>query len=101
MIEALLHVSFSEFVNLSLKALRNIIPHMEQGKRSDEACQLAGYQQQNAMAKQRTLPPISKDDIRNPVVFRTLNQVRKVVNAIVREYGSPMSVHIELGRNLF
>ncbi len=34
------------------------------------------------------------------MVFRSLNQARKVVNALIREYGSPVAVHIELGRDL-
>lgn len=37
---------------------------------------------------------------RNPVVLRALNQARKVANALIREYGSPYSVHIELSRDL-
>lgn len=37
---------------------------------------------------------------RNPVVLRVINQTRKVVNAIVKKYGSPKSVHIELARDL-
>jgi CRISPR-associated endonuclease Csn1 len=37
---------------------------------------------------------------RNPVVLRSLNQARKVVNALIREYGSPHAVHIELARDL-
>lgn len=37
---------------------------------------------------------------RNPVVLRALNQARKVMNALIREYGSPASVHIEMARDL-
>jgi CRISPR-associated endonuclease Csn1 len=37
---------------------------------------------------------------RNPVVLRALNQARKVVNALIREYGSPTSVRIEMAREL-
>jgi len=37
---------------------------------------------------------------RNPVVLRAINQGRKVLNAIIREYGSPYAVHIELARDL-
>ena len=38
-LEALLkHISFDKFVQISLKALRRIVPLMEQGKRYDEAC---------------------------------------------------------------
>ena len=37
---------------------------------------------------------------RNPVVLRALNQARKVVNAVIRGYGAPQAVHIEMARDL-
>ncbi|TSE26274.1 type II CRISPR RNA-guided endonuclease Cas9 [Tepidimonas aquatica] len=118
MIEALSEVSFDKFHNLSLKALRKIVPHMEGGLRYDEACQAAGYHHSQPQAgegkKSRFLPPLysgrDKDgrmifndrlDVpRNPVVLRALNQARKVMNALIREYGSPAAVHIEMARDL-
>ncbi len=102
-IEAALDVSFSEFVRISIKALKNIIPHMENGLRYDEAVQAAGYahhSQTQKADKRRLIPKISKDDIANPVVYRAINQARKLVNAIVQEYGPPAAVHIELARDL-
>ncbi len=91
-LEALLkHISFDKFVQISLKALRRIVPLMEQGKRYDEACaEIYGdhYGKKNAEEK-IYLPPIPADEIRNPVVLRALSQARKVINAVVRRYGSP------------
>lgn len=100
--EALLEVDFKYFLKLSLKAIRNILPHMEQGKRYDEACTLAGYRhsQPDEPGSRRFLPPISKHEVRNPVVYRALNQARKVLNALIREYGAPMAIHVELARDL-
>jgi CRISPR-associated endonuclease Csn1 len=48
------------------------------------------------------LPPVNKwsSDIRNPAVIRALTELRKVVNALVRKYGRPESIHIELARDL-
>ena len=118
MVEALSEISFDKFHNLSLKALRKIVPHMESGLRYDEACQAAGYHHsqpnQGGGVKQKYLPPFyarrDKDgrmviaeglDVpRNPVVLRALNQARKVLNALVRKYGSPSAVHIEMARDL-
>jgi CRISPR-associated endonuclease Csn1 len=115
MIDALGEISFDKFSNLSLKALRQIVPHMETGLRYDEACTAAGYQLFKVGEGQaRFLPPFytgrddkgcmvfnDKMDIpRNPVVLRALNQARKVVNALIREYGSPHAVHIEMARDL-
>ncbi|MDR0609599.1 MAG: type II CRISPR RNA-guided endonuclease Cas9, partial [Planctomycetaceae bacterium] len=44
--------------------------------------------------------PFFKDDLRNPIVLRTLTEVRKVVNAIIRKYGKPEMVRIELARDM-
>lgn len=102
-IEAVLNESFSDFVRLSIKALRNILPHMEGGQRYDEAVQLAGYAHHSQLFrpdKTRYIPRFGKQFITNPVVSRALNQARKLVNAVVREYGPPDAVHIELARDL-
>ncbi|WP_029147627.1 type II CRISPR RNA-guided endonuclease Cas9 [Methylophilus sp. 5] len=118
MVAVLQTFRFEQFSNLSLKALYNILPHMEKGQRYDEACLAAGYHhsQQHVIStgEYRYLPPFysgrDKDgrlkfneelDIpRNPVVLRALNQARKVVNAIIKKYGSPDQVHIEMARDL-
>lgn len=117
-VEALLTTRFDKFSNLSLKALYNILPHMEAGLRYDEACVQAGYHHSQlhepGSGEHKYLPPFysgrEKDgrlkfnenlDIpRNPVVLRALNQARKVVNALIKVYGSPHAVHIEMARDL-
>ncbi|MBI5900687.1 MAG: type II CRISPR RNA-guided endonuclease Cas9 [Rhodocyclales bacterium] len=118
-VDALSVISFDKFHNLSLKALRNIVPHMEASLRYDEACQAAGYHHsqlhKSGTGEQKYLPPFytyrDKDgrmvfaedmDIpKNPVVLRALNQARKVLNALVRRYKqSPVAVHIEMARDL-
>ena len=118
MVDALLDIRFDKFHALSLKALYKIVPHMEAGLRYDEACIEAGYHHSQlhkpGEGTSRTLPPLyagrdpdgrmrfaeDEDIPRNPVVLRALNQARKVVNAIVRRYGSPMAVNIEMARDL-
>lgn len=102
-VEAVLPLSFSGFGHLSIKALQKVLPHLENGSRYDEAVKLAGYSHHSVIKKgprQKFIPPIDKEEIRNPVVLRSLNQARKLVNAIVRRYGSPRSIHIELARDL-
>jgi CRISPR-associated endonuclease Csn1 len=101
-IAALLSVSFSDFIRLSLKALDSILPGMEQGQRYDQACDAAGYKP-SALAESTNslyLPALDEDAPNNPVVKRALNQARKVVNALIRQYGSPNRVHIEMARDL-
>jgi CRISPR-associated endonuclease Csn1 len=36
----------------------------------------------------------------NPVVFRSINETRKIINALVRRYGSPEAVNIEVASDL-
>lgn len=131
MIEALSEVSFDKFHALSLKALRKIVPHMEQGMRYDEAVaaipEYSHHSQRNdpGTGTEKYLPPFyeshrgkephNRDKMlfserieqgiqggipRNPVVLRALNQARKVCNALIRRYGSPHTVHIEMARDL-
>jgi len=120
MIDALLDIRFDKFSNLSLKALRQIVPFMEQGQRYDEAvANIPEYGHHSQLHKvgageHKYLPPFYKerdktgrmvfnDDMdipRNPVVLRALNQARKVVNALIKKYGSPHEVHIEMARDL-
>jgi CRISPR-associated endonuclease Csn1 len=49
------------------------------------------------------LPPIDdvlKNELRNPAVHRVLAEMRKVVNALIKEHGKPDRVRIELARDL-
>ena len=88
------------YANLSLKAIRKILPHLENGLNYHDACQAAGYlrddQRPVTVTERLPAPP----DIRNPVVSRALHQVRRVVNAIIRRHGKPDEIHVELARDL-
>jgi CRISPR-associated endonuclease Csn1 len=103
----LMNISFSGVGHLSLKAINNILRilelaiYQENGITYDKACLEAGYNFNKPinLVKQKLLPKIT-DDIRNPIVLRTMTQCRKVVNEIIRRHGSPTSVHIELAREL-
>lgn len=102
-IDALLKsINFDKFIQLSLQALYKILPLMEQGKRYDEACSAVYGDHYGKVEKQENhkLPIIPADEIRNPVVLRTLSQARKVINGIIRLYGSPARVHIETAREV-
>lgn len=48
------------------------------------------------------LPPVLKAmaDLRNPAVTRALTELRKVVNAIIRKWGKPAVIRLELARDL-
>lgn len=96
------NLNFDQFIQLSLKSLYNIVPLMEQGLRYDEACQqiYGDHFGKKSGEINRLLPLIPADEIRNPVVLRSLTQARKVINAVIRLYGSPARIHIETAREL-
>lgn len=53
------------------------------------------------MEKRDLLPPITKEDgINNQRVLRSLAQCRKVINAIIKNYGLPKEIKIETAREL-
>lgn len=103
-IEEAIKVSFADFIRLSQTALRKILPFMIDGQRYDQAVQAAGYTHHSDLTsdapKQTRLPKFTREQFPNPVVYRALNQARKVVNAIIDHYGPPSAVHIELARDL-
>lgn len=102
LIEALLSLSFSQFGHLSLKALNKILPYAEQGYQYHEACARAGYNfnQRVGRKKEKLLPVIPAKEIGNPVVIRSLSQTRKILNGIIKRYGSPSAIYIEMARDM-
>jgi CRISPR-associated endonuclease Csn1 len=105
-IGAALNVNFSKVGHLSLVSIKKILPYMEQGQSYYDACVSAGYANVVNANKQKLLPIKNEkddfvfEDITNPVVLRAVTQTRKVVNNIIRQYGSPISVHVELSRDM-
>ena len=98
-----------DYGSLSAKAIRKILPHMMKGYEYSEACKMAGY---NHSARSLTKEEISKKEyklqleelrrnsLRNPVVEKILNQMINVVNEIVKTYGKPDEIRIEMAREL-
>jgi CRISPR-associated endonuclease Csn1 len=101
-IQASLTLSFDGFGFLSLTALKKLIPHLEAGARYDEAAttEYKDHRGTVKVAKTKLLPQIPVDEVRNPVVLRALSQTRKVLNALIREFGTPNRLHIEMGRDI-
>lgn len=93
---------FTTTSNLSLAAIKRILPYLEQGMLYSEACKEAGFDhaKPEEYEKGPKLPTIGPDVTNNPVVRRALSQARKVVNAVIRRYGPPYRVHIELAREI-
>ena len=85
---------------LSVKAMRRMLPHLEEGKRYSDARQAAGYRYEPATATELDLLPAPPDNLRNPVVEKALHELRKVVNGVVRRYGKPDVIRVELARSM-
>ena len=96
------------FSNKSAKAIRRILPFLQQGLMYSEACAEAGYNHSNALTKAENetrallerLPQIKKNELRQPVVEKILNQMVNVVNAIYDDYGTIDEIRVELAREL-
>ncbi len=96
------------FSNKSAKAMRRILPFLQQGLMYSEACAEAGYNHSNSLTSAENearelldrLPQIKKNELRQPVVEKILNQMVNVVNAIYDEYGSVDEIRVELAREL-
>ena len=108
-IEALLPLSFSKAGNLSLTAMKKLIPYLEQGENYDAACRaiygdhrgrLSGQRYKTLTLNRELRESGALDAITNPVVLRALSQTTKVLNAIIRKYGSPQRISIELAREM-
>lgn len=99
--QLILKINFDKFSNLSLLALSKILPIMEQGKRYDEAVEKIYHNTiKNIKENEKYLPVIKTQEINNPVVIRSLSQTRKLINAVINKYGSPVKINIELARDV-
>lgn len=99
--DALLKVSLPQrYMSFSLKAIKKLLPFMEEGYLVHEAKEKAGYSRGNQDDKQKLDKLDMPEDLRNPIVQKALFEVRKVVNAIIREYGKPNEIVIEMARDL-
>lgn len=97
------------YLKLSRRAIAKLLPHMERGLSFAEARGKAYPDKQAAQALD-FLPPINAKgtdrasnplkEFRNPVVSRALTELRKVVNALIRVYGKPELIRVELARDL-
>lgn len=88
------------YVSLSLKAINNLLPFLEQGMNYHDACQAAGYQRGDQKPRGNVEKLGDPPNLRNPVVQKALHEARRVVNAIIRQYGKPSVIRVELARDM-
>ena len=98
-----------DYGNLSVKAMRKILPYLQAGNDYSQACAYAGYNHsRHSLTKEELdqkvykerLELLPKNSLRNPVVEKILNQMINVINAIIDEYGKPDEIRIEMAREL-
>lgn len=96
--------NFKDHLMLSTSIIRRLIPLMIEGNTYDKAMKILGYNHSKAnsnIEKQDLLVPIYvNENITNQRVIRSLSQARKVINAIIKKYGSPKIINIETAREL-
>jgi CRISPR-associated endonuclease Csn1 len=98
----------NDYGNLSARAIKKIIPHLQNGLDYYEACSAVGYNHSNSLTKEQLdarvlkdkLEILPKNSLRNPVVEKILNQMVNLINQAIDEFGKPEEIRIELARDL-
>ena len=93
--------------NKSAKFICKLLPQLQQGLGYSEACAAVGYRHSNTPTSEeiteRTLlekiPLLQRNELRQPLVEKILNQMINLVNALKAEYGVD-EVRVELAREL-
>ena len=93
--------------NKSAKFISKLLPQLQQGLGYSEACAAVGYRHSNSPTSEeiteRTLlekiPLLQRNELRQPLVEKILNQMINLVNALKAEYGID-EVRVELAREL-
>lgn len=92
------------YASFSRTAIERLLPHLERGlllmadDPSNSALHAAGYLRpdERQINVRDSLPP--SPNVTNPIVRQALVEVRKLVNAIIREYRKPRGIRVELAR---
>lgn len=79
--------------HISTAACRRLIPHLREGLSYTEACAREGW---DATAE----GDLRLEDVRNPVVQKILRESLKQIDVVVREFGEPDRVHLEMARDI-
>ncbi|NBC65632.1 MAG: type II CRISPR RNA-guided endonuclease Cas9 [Bacteroidetes bacterium] len=88
------------YANFSEKAIKKLLPYLKEGFEESTAVKKAGYDLFEQKPGKLNQLPMPSQEIKNPVVYHALIELRKVVNGIIREYGMPDVIRVELARDL-
>lgn len=89
----------------SLKAIKELLPHMRKGTDYYAAVEKIGKRESITKEVGGTegiflLEPEDIPNIANPIVQKTLFEVRRVANAVVKHYGKPAIIRMEMARDM-
>ncbi|MDD4051914.1 MAG: type II CRISPR RNA-guided endonuclease Cas9 [candidate division Zixibacteria bacterium] len=95
----------SGYCNFSRHALRKLLFELQKGTPLQTAIKEKYPEQFSvASAAMDALPPVERKSglpsLRNPIVMRSLTELRHLVNSIIARYGRPDLIRIELAREL-
>ena len=98
----------SGFGNKSAHFIRQILPYLQKGLKYSEACDYIGINHSNNLSTAENnarellprLPLLQKNELRQPVIEKILNQMINIVNALLDKHGDINEVRIELAREL-
>ena len=105
-IEKLCNLDFrtAGYASKSAKAIGRILPYLMEGVMYSEACERAGLDHSRRIDPNRPLlthlPQIKKNELRQPVVEKILNQLVNIVNALLEKEGAIDEIRVELAREL-
>ena len=93
--------------NKSAKFICKLLPQLQQGLGYSEACAAVGYRHSNSPTSEEItehtllekIPLLQRNELRQPLVEKILNQMINLVNALKAEYGVD-EVRVELAREL-
>lgn len=92
------------YASKSTKAIGRILPYLIDGSMYSEACERAGFDHSRRINPNRTLlthlPQIQKNELRQPVVEKILNQLVNIINALLEKEGIIDEIRVELAREL-
>lgn len=92
------------YANKSAKAIGRILPYLMEGMMYSEASERAGFDHSRRIDPNRSLltslPQIQKNELRQPVVEKILNQLINIINALLKKEGPIDEIRIELAREL-
>lgn len=99
----------NETINLSIPLCQKLIPFLLEGNTYDKAMKQLGFDLENRFShinEHKYLPKVDEmiDELKlhltNVNVIHVLTEARKLINALIKEYGKPQIINIELSREL-